>query len=232
MSSARRARSSASRCSTAASAPWSSRSSTTCRKGPPRRRCRTSTACVDSRRRRRSREAACHSERSEESPRQVGRRFLAVFAARNDTAAAAETERMKVIKLGGSLLDDAQRRHEVLSAMAAQWNRGEQIVLVHGGGKHVDARGEVVRKLHVAEAHALLNTDVVSGGMRPKLMAALHALGSGVCRIEIGETSVHSERSEESTNAPRCAGHGEDRRGALIDPSLRSGFGGDDLVTP
>jgi acetylglutamate kinase len=236
---------------------------------------------------------------------------------------------VKVMKLGGSLLDDATRRAEILHAIAAQWNRGEQIVLVHGGGKHVDAQlaklgiakkthaglritddetlpivvavlagvvnkslvaelagmgiraagisgadastlvaephppiggvelghvgrvvssnrtlirsmltagimpvvssvaegphgtllnvnadtaasaiaiahgaealvfitdvaglldahGEVVTKLRATEAHALLNTDVVSGGMRPKLMAALHALGSGVRRIQIG----------------------------------------------
>ena len=236
---------------------------------------------------------------------------------------------MKVVKLGGSLLDDAQRRAEVLGEIAAQWNAGEEIVLVHGGGKHVDAhlktlgiakrthaglritddatldvvvsilgglvnkmlvaeltacgvraagfsgsdastlvaevhppidgvdlgnvgrviksnrtlirtllnagilpvissvaegpngtllnvnadsaasaiaiglgaeslifitdvaglfdaRGEVVRELRAHEAHALLETEVVSGGMRPKLQAALHALGSGVGRITIG----------------------------------------------
>ncbi len=46
---------------------------------------------------------------------------------------------MNVIKLGGSLLDDPARRAEALSAIAAQWNRGEEVVLVHGGGKHVDA---------------------------------------------------------------------------------------------
>jgi len=236
---------------------------------------------------------------------------------------------MKVIKLGGSLLDDAARRAEVLGEIAARWNAGEEIVLVHGGGKHVDAhlkklgipkrthaglritddatlevvvailgglvnkmlvaeltelgvraagfsgsdgstlvaevhppidgvdlghvgrvvrssrtlvrsllnagilpvissvaegpdgtllnvnadsaasaiaiclgdeslifitdvaglldaRGEVVRELRAQEAHALLATDIVSGGMRPKLQAALHALGSGVGRITIG----------------------------------------------
>jgi acetylglutamate kinase len=242
---------------------------------------------------------------------------------------------VKVIKLGGSLLDDAVRSAEVLGQIAARWNRGEQLVLVHGGGKHVDAhlralgipkrthaglritddatlevvvailgglvnkslvaeltalgvraagisgadastlvaephppidgvelghvgrvvgsnrvlirsmltagilpvvssvaegpegtllnvnadtaasaiaiahgaetlvfitdvaglldaRGEVVRKLHATEAHALLeNTEVVSGGMRPKLQAALHALGSGVRRIEIGQGGTH-----------------------------------------
>ena len=237
---------------------------------------------------------------------------------------------MNVIKLGGSLLDDPARRAEALSAIAAQWNRGEEVVLVHGGGKHVDANlkrlgipkrtyaglritddetldvvvatlagsvnkmlvaelaaisiraagisgcdastlvaevhppidgidlghvgrvtggdptlikamvasgilpvvssiaegpdgtllnvnadtaaaaiaiavgaeelifitdvaglldatGNVVAALCANEAEALLDTEVVTGGMRPKLQAALHALGSGVRRITIGE---------------------------------------------
>lgn len=47
---------------------------------------------------------------------------------------------MKVIKLGGSLLDDATRRAEVLRDIVAAWNSGEQVVLVHGGGKHIDAK--------------------------------------------------------------------------------------------
>lgn len=46
---------------------------------------------------------------------------------------------MKVIKLGGSLLDDATRRAGALRDIVAAWNSGEQIVLVHGGGKHIDA---------------------------------------------------------------------------------------------
>jgi acetylglutamate kinase len=237
---------------------------------------------------------------------------------------------MNVIKLGGSLLDDPVRRVEALDAIAKQWKSGEEMVLVHGGGKHVDAnlkrlgipkrtyaglrvtddatldvvvatlagsvnkmlvaelaaigvrcagvsgcdastltaevhppidgvdfghvgsvtggdptlinalltsgilpvvssvaqgpngtllnvnadsaaaaiavslgaeelifitdvaglldaRGNVVAELHAAEAEALLGSEVVTGGMRPKLQAALHALGSGVRRITIGE---------------------------------------------
>jgi len=237
---------------------------------------------------------------------------------------------MKVIKLGGSLLDDPARRAVALSAIAARWNAGEQLILVHGGGKHVDASlnrlgipkrtcaglritddetldvvvatlagsvnkmlvaelasigiraagvsgcdastltaeahppidgvdlghagrviagdpsllhailnvgilpvvssvaagphgtllnvnadsaasaiavavgaaelifitdvaglmdasGNVVAELHANEAEALLVSEVVSGGMRPKLLAALHALESGVGRITIGE---------------------------------------------
>jgi acetylglutamate kinase len=237
---------------------------------------------------------------------------------------------MNVIKLGGSLLDDPVRRAEALNAIAAQWKQGDEIVLVHGGGKHVDANlkragipkrtyaglritddatldvvvatlagsvnkmlvaelaaigvrcagisgcdastltaelhqpidgihlghvgsvtggdptllraivsygilpvvssvaegpngtllnvnadsaaaaiavslgaeelifitdvaglldagGNVVAELHADEAEALLGTSIVTGGMRPKLQAALHALGSGVRRITIGE---------------------------------------------
>ncbi|MGN6183820.1 MAG: acetylglutamate kinase [Thermoanaerobaculia bacterium] len=44
-----------------------------------------------------------------------------------------------VIKLGGSLLDDAARRSAALRKIADRWNSGEEIVLVHGGGKHIDA---------------------------------------------------------------------------------------------
>jgi acetylglutamate kinase len=237
---------------------------------------------------------------------------------------------MNVIKLGGSLLDDPLRRAEALAAIAAQWKSGEEIVLIHGGGKHVDANlkrlgipkrtcaglritddetldvvvatlagsvnkmlvaelaaigvraagisgcdastlsaephppidgvdlgntgcvlggdptliramvsygilpvvssvaegpngtllnvnadtaaaaiaiaigaeelifitdvaglldagGNVVAELHATEAEALLGSEAVTGGMRPKLQAALHALGSGVRRITIGE---------------------------------------------
>jgi acetylglutamate kinase len=237
---------------------------------------------------------------------------------------------MNVIKLGGSLLDDPARRALALRAIAARWQQGDQLVLVHGGGKHVDASlqrlgipkrtvaglritddetldvvvatlagtvnkmlvaelaaigvraagvsgcdaatltaephppidgvdlvhagrviggdptllqaivnagvlpvvssvaagpngtllnvnadsaaaaiaiavgaeelifitdvaglldasGKVVHELHANEAEALLGSEVVSGGMRPKLLAALHALESGVGKITIGE---------------------------------------------
>jgi acetylglutamate kinase len=44
-----------------------------------------------------------------------------------------------IIKLGGSLLEDAQRRHAVLAEIAKRWHGGEHLVIVHGGGKHIDA---------------------------------------------------------------------------------------------
>jgi acetylglutamate kinase len=92
---------------------------------------------------------------------------------------------VKVIKLGGSLLDDAQTRVSVLQGVVAQWNAGHDIVLVHGGGKHIDA---MMAKLGLPKrTHAGLRiTDdatldiVVSvlGGMVNKLIVGeLTALG-------------------------------------------------------
>ena len=44
-----------------------------------------------------------------------------------------------VVKLGGSLLEDASLRNSALDAIAARWSAGRPLVLVHGGGKHIDA---------------------------------------------------------------------------------------------
>ena len=51
----------------------------------------------------------------------------------------------------------------------------------------LDADGNVVPTLTTRDAKQLLANGVVSGGMRPKLLAALDALESGVRSISIGE---------------------------------------------
>ena len=55
---------------------------------------------------------------------------------------------MILIKLGGSLLDDASRRDAALREIVARWNAGQDVVLVHGGGKHIDAH---LAKLGIAK---------------------------------------------------------------------------------
>jgi acetylglutamate kinase len=55
---------------------------------------------------------------------------------------------IKVIKLGGSLLEDQERRDAALNDIIARWNAGESLVLVHGGGKHIDA---MLAKLGIAK---------------------------------------------------------------------------------
>ena len=44
-----------------------------------------------------------------------------------------------VVKLGGSLLEDAGPRANALAAIAASWTSGQNVVVVHGGGKRIDA---------------------------------------------------------------------------------------------
>ena len=98
---------------------------------------------------------------------------------------------MKVIKLGGSLLDDASRRAAALQKIVSRWNAGEAIVLVHGGGKHIDA---ALAKLGIAKrTHAGLRvTDdatlkivvsVLSGTVNKMLVSELTQLGIRVAGI-------------------------------------------------
>lgn len=98
---------------------------------------------------------------------------------------------MKVIKLGGSLLDDASRRAAALQKIVARWNAGEDLVLVHGGGKHIDA---ALAKLGIAKkTHAGLRvTDdttldvvvsVLSGTVNKMLVSELTQLGIRVAGI-------------------------------------------------
>lgn len=98
---------------------------------------------------------------------------------------------MKVIKLGGSLLDDASRRAAALQKIVSRWNAGEELVLVHGGGKHIDA---ALAKLGIAKrTHAGLRvTDdetldvvvsVLSGTVNKMLVSELTQLGVRVAGI-------------------------------------------------
>ena len=50
----------------------------------------------------------------------------------------------------------------------------------------LDGEGRLVEHLTRNEADRYLESEVVSGGMRPKLQAALSALGAGVQSIHIG----------------------------------------------
>ena len=50
----------------------------------------------------------------------------------------------------------------------------------------MDANGKVIARLTVDEARAYLASDVVRGGMKPKLEAAINALDAGVTTIAIG----------------------------------------------
>jgi acetylglutamate kinase len=95
---------------------------------------------------------------------------------------------VKLVKLGGSLLDDAARRAEVLDAIAARWNAGEELVLVHGGGKHIDA---ALAKLGIAKkTHAGLRvTDA------PTLDVVVSVLAGTVNKMLVGELTARGIRA-------------------------------------
>ena len=90
-----------------------------------------------------------------------------------------------VIKLGGSLLDDKNRRADALASIAAAWNSGRQLVLVHGGGKHVDAalaKVGIAKRTHAGlrvtdDATLDVVVSVLGGTVNKMLVAELTALG-------------------------------------------------------
>lgn len=88
---------------------------------------------------------------------------------------------MNVIKLGGSLLDDKERRAVALRTIA----NAKDVVLVHGGGKHVDARLAqlgIARRTHAGlritdDATLDVVIAVLAGAVNKMLVAELAALG-------------------------------------------------------
>jgi acetylglutamate kinase len=92
---------------------------------------------------------------------------------------------VKVIKLGGSLLDDPSRRAQALAAIVARWNGGENLVLVHGGGKHIDAalaQAGIAKKtyagLRITDDPTLaVVVAVLAGTVNKLLVGELTALG-------------------------------------------------------
>jgi len=93
--------------------------------------------------------------------------------------------RLAVVKLGGSLLDDSARRAVALAKIAEHWNAGDEIVLVHGGGKHIDAalrRAGIEKRTHAGlritdDATLEIVVSVLAGQVNKMLVAELAALG-------------------------------------------------------
>lgn len=90
-----------------------------------------------------------------------------------------------VIKLGGSLLDDPLRRAGALAKIVARWNAGEDIVLMHGGGKHIDAalaQAGIAKKTHAGlritdDATLQIVVSVLGGTVNKMLVSELTKLG-------------------------------------------------------
>lgn len=90
-----------------------------------------------------------------------------------------------VIKLGGSLLDDPARRDGALRKIVARWNAGEDVVLVHGGGRHIDAalaQAGIAKKTHAGlritdDATLQIVVSVLGGTVNKMLVSELTKLG-------------------------------------------------------
>ncbi len=90
-----------------------------------------------------------------------------------------------VIKLGGSLLDDASRRDSALRQIVARWHAGEDVVLVHGGGKHIDAmlaKVGIPKRTHAGlritdDATLDVVVSVLGGTVNKMLVSELTKLG-------------------------------------------------------
>jgi acetylglutamate kinase len=90
-----------------------------------------------------------------------------------------------IVKLGGSLLENAAARRRALSAIAAAWNRGIPVVVVHGGGRKIDehlAALGLTRSVHrglrvTGPATLEAVVAVLAGIVNKSLVEELRALG-------------------------------------------------------
>jgi acetylglutamate kinase len=105
---------------------------------------------------------------------------------------------IEVVKLGGSLLDDPARKDAVLRDIAAAWAGGRQLVVVHGGGKHVDAmlaRLGIPKRTHaglrITDSETLdVVVAVLAGLVNKSLVADLSAIGVNAAGISGADAST------------------------------------------
>lgn len=92
---------------------------------------------------------------------------------------------MDVVKLGGSLLENRTLRQSALEAIATAWTAGKRSIVVHGGGKRIDAMlaaldipKKVQGGLRVTDAGTLdVVVSILSGLVNKTLVAELRARG-------------------------------------------------------
>jgi acetylglutamate kinase len=92
---------------------------------------------------------------------------------------------LTVVKLGGSLLEDRTLRLRALESIAARFTAGGKTVVVHGGGKRIDATLQVLkipkktyRGLRITDPETLdVVVSVLSGLVNKSLIAELRSLG-------------------------------------------------------
>lgn len=105
-----------------------------------------------------------------------------------------------VVKLGGSLLENAGARSRAIGAVARVWGAGTPVVLVHGGGRKIDqhlAALGLMRSVHrglrvTGPATLEAVVAVLAGIVNKQLVGELRALGvaaAGISGVD-GDTLV------------------------------------------
>lgn len=111
-----------------------------------------------------------------------------------------------VVKLGGSLLDDPVTRHHALEAIASSWSESQLLVVVHGGGKHVDRMlaqlgipKQTVDGLRVTDDATLeVVVSALAGVVNKTLVSELHQRGVAT----VGLTGADGETVIAKRHAP------------------------------
>jgi len=148
-------------------------------------------------------------------------------------------KRAVVLKLGGELLEDATRLR-VIARLIAKVSRTTRLIVVHGGGKEIDAAlaqasipKHQVDGLRVTDEGTLhVVISVLAGAVKTRLVAAINVAGGravGLSAVDAGVMGVAAAPPHRATNGELVdlglVGEPVDGRGApLIDVLCGNGF--------
>ncbi len=116
-----------------------------------------------------------------------------------------------VLKFGGELLEDAARLQTVVGAVATMAARELPLVVVHGGGREIDAALKVagiqkqqVDGLRITDEPTLdVVVSVLAGAVNTRFVAALNAAGVRARRAHRRRRRLRSQRSRATASHGR-----------------------------
>jgi len=143
-----------------------------------------------------------------------------------------------VVKLGGATIEDKALLHACGKAIFELVRDGNQVAVVHGGGKQLTAtlaqmgkKSEFVSGLRVTDAEtrdaALM---VLAGRVNKSLVAALRTHGQSAMGLAGGDGNVFSRAQEEDHSGPGVRRRDCGDRPAVAGGDLEDGRGAGNLV--
>ena len=149
-------------------------------------------------------------------------------------------KRASVLKLGGELIEDDLRLKAMGRAIASAAKKGHPIVVVHGGGREIDAAlaqvgipKRQVDGLRVTDAETLnIVVSVLAGTINTKFVAAINAAGgkavgltgadAGVAPVE--KAALHKATSGETIDLGMVGTPIKAKAPAVIEALCKAGF--------